>query len=720
MLRGRSRTTACGGPILTLVTVLAAVFATSIPDASAAQERPLTGFTSESATEQRTCEDRFLKLPSSEAFTRHHEALTREPHVAGTPANDRVGDYISRSMEEAGLEVETYPYDVYIPAPSSAAENLIALVTPIRRPLTNQEYVLKEDRFSDDESLGPGWNAFSGSGDVTAKVVYVNYGRKEDFETLEELDVQIEGKIVVARYGGNFRGFKAKYAEEAGAAALVIYSDPDDGGYMDGLPYPEGRHLSASTIQRGSLLAKWGDPLTPGRPALPRATSNVEREDPGELDFLHTIPVAPIPHTSAREILGRMAGDGVPSSWQGGLPFAYRLQGGPELTVRVKVDQPLGFERTRNVVGTLKGTEHPEEWIVLGSHYDAWTFGAVDPNSGTAMLLSLADALGELVEEGCRPERTIKIAHWDTEEFGIIGSIEWVEQLRDRLVEGAVAYLNADAAVSGGSFGSSASPSLKGSIVYATQSVDHPDGGTVYESWAGEEAEEGYPPMGDLGGGSDHVGFYMHAGVPSASLGMAGSSPISHSAYDNRAWYERFGDTAFVYGPTMARVDGLLALRLARADLLPYDVQRYPEDLENHLDALEARAEEVAHELDLSPVRAAVKDLTTAADGFVAARDQRLRSGDVPGDVADEVNHGLLDLEKAFLHRDGLQWDGWYRSLYASADPFSGYASWMLPALRYEVETGGHGDGLWVDRYVAAVDDLTRRLLNLAETLRGS
>lgn len=692
---------------------------TGLAPGAAAQETPLTGFTPERSGEQETCEARFLDLPSSEAFSRHHERLTRRPHVAGTPANDRVGDYIATSMEEAGLQVETYPYDVYIPDPSSAESNLVALVTPIRTPLNNREYVLEEDRFSDDAALGPGWNAFSGSGDVTAPVVYANYGRKEDFETLEELGVEVEGRIVVARYGGNFRGYKAKYAEEAGAAGLVIYSDPADGGYVDGLPYPEGRQLSESTVQRGSLLARWGDPLTPGRPALPRETSDVEREDPDDLDFLHTIPVAPLPHGSAREILERMSGEGVPDGWQGGLPFAYRLQGGSELTVRVKVEQPLDLERVRNVVGTLEGTEHPDEWIVLGSHYDAWTFGAVDPNSGTAMLLTLAEALGALAEDGCRPERSIRIAHWDVEEFGIIGSIEWVEQLRERLMEGAVAYLNADGAVSGASFGASASPSLKGPIVEATRRVDHPDGGTVHAAWTGEASDGSGPPMGNLGGGSDHVGFYMHAGVPSAGLSMSGSSPMYHSGYDDRAWYERFADTAFVYGPTLARVDGLLALRLARADLVPYDVQRYPEDLETHLEALASRAAEVDYGLELSPVQEAVGDLAEAAEAFVAARDRRLAAGDLPDDVAREVNRGLIGLEKAFLHPDGLQWRGWYRSLYASSDPFSGYASWMLPALRYEVETDGSEAEPWVDRYVAAVHDLTRRLGELTALLRG-
>ena len=690
-----------------LLSLSAAVTATG---QAHAQQGTLTGFADEEASQQRTCEERFLDLRSFQSFSRHHETITRAPHVAGTPANDRVGDYLIDAMKEAGLEVETYPYDVYIPDPASADGNSVALVTPERIPLNNQEYIVEEDSFSAHPDLGPGWNAFSGSGDVTAEVVYANYGRKEDFEALDSLGVDVEGKVVIARYGGNFRGFKAKYAEDAGAEGVILYSDPADGGFTDGLSYPEGRHLSESTIQRGSLLTRWGDPLTPGRPALPREESDIEREDPSDLGFLHTIPVAPLPYGSAREILGRMEGRAVPPEWQGGLPFTYRVEGGPELTVRVKVRQPLGFERVRNVVGTLRGTESPDEWIILGAHYDAWTFGAVDPNSGTAMLLSLADALGELAQDGCRPRRSIKIAHWDVEEFGIIGSIEWVEQLKDRLKSGAVAYLNADAAVSGSSFGSSAAPSLKGPIVEATKSVNHPDGGTVFRSWLGDGDE---PPIGNLGGGSDHVAFYMHAGVPSAGLGMSGSSPIYHSAYDSRQWYERFADTAFVYGPALARVDGLLALRLARAELLPYDVQQYAIDLERHVESLRDRAGELDRDLDLEPLERSIDELDDATDAFVAAREEWLDSSTRSPDVADRVNSGLLALEKSFLYADGLPWDGWYRSLYASSDPFSGYAAWMLPALRYSLETDDVAPGPWIDRYVAIVEELTGEVQRL-------
>jgi N-acetylated-alpha-linked acidic dipeptidase len=464
-------------------------------------------------------------------------------------------------------------------------------------------------------------------------VVYANYGRREDFDTLDSLGVDLDGKLVVARYGGNFRGFKAKYAEEYGAAGLLMYTDPADGGYTEGLPYPEGRYLSESMIQRGSVLTPLGgDPLTPNGPSLPTdADAEVNRLDPSEAD-LPEIPVAPLPYESAEEILSRMTGEGVPAGWQGGLPFAYRMTGGPDLTVRLKVDQPKSLTRATNVVGTLEGTEHPDEWVILGSHFDAWTFGATDPNSGTAMLLTLAETLGTLAETGCRPARSIKIAHWDAEEYGILGSTEWVEQLEDELRGGAVAYLNADGAVSGARFGAAAAPSLKGPLLDAAKAVSYPgaqeDTTTVYDHLAART--DSSERLGDLGGGSDHVGFYTYAGVPSASGGFSGNTPVYHSAYDNFAWYKRFADTSFVYGPALARLDGTLALRLANADVLPYDIPRVAEDLRGHVETIAERAMENGRDASFDRLYGAIDTLANAAAAFEAARTARVTNGPPP------------------------------------------------------------------------------------------
>jgi N-acetylated-alpha-linked acidic dipeptidase len=704
-------------PVTLLATLLLLL---SGPEALRAQDAP-TGFAPDRAPAQASCEAQLLDRPTPETFRSHLQTLTQEPHPAGTPANDRVGDYIASTMDEAGLTVERYPYDLYMPAPASAHETRVELVTPLRMPLNRQEYILEDDRFTDDPALGPGWNAYSGSGDVTGEVVYANYGRKEDFEQLDAMGIDLSGKVVIARYGGNFRGYKAKYAEEYGAAGLIMYSDPEDGGYEDGLPYPDGRYISESTIQRGSVLTPLGgDPLTPESPSLPTdSDADVERLAPDEAD-LPRIPVTPLPHASAQEILGRMQGEAVPDGWQGGLPFAYRVTGGPDLTVRLHVDQPKQLTRATNIVGRIDGTTFPDEWIILGSHFDAWTFGATDPNSGTAMLLTLAEALGELAANGCQPRRSILIAHWDAEEYGILGSTEWVEQLQDELAANAVTYINADGAASGTRFSAASAPSMKQPILDATQAVLQPptDTTAVYDAWQARAPDADEPPLGNLGGGSDHVSFLTYVGIPSAQLSMSSSSPIYHSNYDTFAWYEQFGDSTFTGGPALSKIDGVLTLRLANADVLPYDLPRYATDLTTHVESLEERAGELGVEADFSTLHTAIDALDDATAAFVEARDDRLANGALSNDALDAINQDLIALEKAFIYPEGLQNRPLKRSLYVSPDPFSGYASWMLPGLRYEIEMEAPDNvALWTARYVEAVEDLTQRVTAVTEQL---
>jgi len=682
----------------------------------------LVGFTPETARAQAQCEARLVDVPQAAAFRAHLRRLTAEPHPAGSAANERVAAYIDSVMTAAGLTVERYPYDLYMPSPEAAHDVDVALVTPVRRPLNRLEYVLEADRFSAHPDLDPAWNAYSGSGDVTAEVVYANYGRKEDFEWLAGQGIDLNGKIVIARYGGNFRGYKAKYAEEAGAAGLLMYTDPADGGYASGLPYPEGRHLSESTIQRGSVLTPLaGDPLTPDGPSLPEG-DGADRLSPDEAD-LPTIPVTPLPHASAEEILRRMTGPGVPNGWQGALPFAYRVTGGPNLTVRLRVDQPKQMVRASNVVGRIEGSAAPDEWVVLGAHYDAWTFGAIDPNSGTAALLLIAEALGQLADAGCRPARSILIGHWDAEEYGILGSTEWVEELEPELTEGGIAYINADAAVSGGRFGGASAPSLKQPLLDAAARVTYPDSNRsvldVAQRSRARRSQEEDPLLGNLGGGSDHVGFYTFAGVPSLGAGMYGSAPIYHSAYDNFAWYERFADTSFVYGPTLARIDGVLALRLANATVLPYDVERYAGDLATHLSNLVDHASDAGQTVSFPDLDGAIDTLAQVAQTWRTSRDRVLRED--PPTNFDRVNDVLIGLEKAFLHPPGLQGHPRKRSLYASPDPFSGYASWMLPGLRYEVDAGTpEGLERWTAIYTDAVRDLTARIRTATRLLTGA
>ncbi len=659
------------------------------PQPEAQKSAPsLVGFTAENAERQREIEAKLMELPQPATFRKHLETITREPHVAGSAANNRVADYLAVTMARAGFEVEHFPYEVYLPP--RPGEIAVEIVSPVRESLKIKEDAVDGDSFSSHEALRPGWNAFSGSGDVTAEIVYVNYGRKEDFEALPELGVDLKGKIALARYGGNFRGYKAKYAEMHGAAGLLIFSDPVEEDLESGNAYPDQNYINSSTIQRGSVLTLdyIGDPLTPFEPALlSESEQSVKRLDPADVPF-HKIPVTPIPYESALKILQKMDGDEAPEDWCGGLKTTYRLTGGGNLRVRVKVEQTFELTPVQNVVGTLTGSEFPDEWIILGSHYDAWGFGAIDPNGGTAMLLTLAEALGELAQAGFRPRRTIKIAHWDAEEYGIIGSVEWVEQFVEELSEKAVAYINADAAVFGANFGSSSSPSLKELIISATKAAPLPDGRTtVFKDWAKNTASSKSPPIGNLGGGSDHVGFYSFIGVPSASLGFTGKGSMYHSNYDTFAWFSRFGDHEFVYGPALARLDGIVALRLANADILPYSASRYAADLEGHITGLEQVAESKNRGYGrFKSFREQLKKVKAAAENYGHVREQILSSAFHNNDDLRLLNASLIALEKSFVHQDGLPFSRWNKSLYASPDPWSGYASWMLPSLRYLIE----------------------------------
>lgn len=673
------------------------------------QSQTIDGFQANKQQVQRAFEKEFLQKVDFSRFKTHLTTITSEPHVAGTPANERVKDYLVSTMAEAGWDVKVHPYDVYLS--KGPGESLVELVLPVRMPLNQQENIISEDPYSSHPGLWKGWNAFSGSGDVTAEVVYANYGTKADFEQLEKLGIDIKGKIVIARYGGNFRGYKAKFAEQYGAAGLLIFTDPGDSGYARGLVYPDGIFYNESSIQRGSLLTvDWtGDALTPFEPALPLdGKTKIKRLQP-EAVGLHSIPVTPISYGSAKEIIGRMNGKPVPAGWQGGLPFTYRLEGGKDLKVRLKVQMDKGFVRANNVVATLKGAEFPDEWVILGCHYDAWGFGSTDPNSGTAMLLSLTETLGKLAKEGKRPSRSIMIAHWDAEEHGVIGSTEWVEQFRDELGDKAVAYINLDAAVSGRNFGASASPSLKKIIIESAKEVAFPDSAkTVFEVWAGKKEE---PTIGNLGGGSDHIAFYMHVGIPSINGGASGPT-LYHTNYDNLHFYEKFADPTFKMGGAVEQLMGIISLRLANADLIPYQASRYATDLDIHFANAE-RSIKSYFEIftGFEQAKAAIAELRTSAEKLDKMLAAKLSDNNFDTKLKSSINKDMLALEKSFIDPKGMYFGNWYRSLYASNDPFSGYASWVLPGIQYEIELKST-DRLkeWDERYSKAILELKRRI----------
>lgn len=676
-----------------------------------------TGFFNSQMESQKKFEQDFLQAVDYDQFKVHLTELTKNPHIAGTPENELVKDYMVKIMADAGMDVKVWPYDVYLPNHPGKSE--LQIISPVSMTLSQKEGALPDDPFSDDPRLHLGFNAFSGSGDVTAEVVYVNYGTREDFMKLAEMGVDLKGKIAIARYGGNFRGFKAKYAEQNGMIALVVYTDPKDNGFTRGEVYPKGPFFNETTIQRGSMLTLdyTGDPLTPNVPALPLdGDEKVDRLDPKDVPF-HTIPVTPIGYGAAKEILSRMTGEAVPEAWQGGLPFTYKLTGGPELEVRVMVDQKPDFIRANNVVGTFVGKDFPDEWIIMGSHYDAWSFGATDPNSGTAMLLTFAEALGELYKNGQKPSRSILIGHWDAEEQGVIGSTEWVEHLRDELGAKAISYMNFDGGVSGRNFGASAAPTLKKLIIDASKEVMYPDSAkTVFEIWAGKNPE---PGIGNLGGGSDHIAFYMHVGIPSLSGGSGGPTAY-HSNYDNLHYYSKFSDPSFKMGGAVAQLFGLVALRQANAAVIPYDVPRYAQDLKGHFENAVKNVQTIAPDFaGFDQVENALSKLKSSSAAYQNALNAATEKGTISSEKLAQINKGLIALEKSWIDPKGMYYGDWYKSLYVCNDPFSGYASWILPGIQYEVAIR-NTERLeeWDGRYASAILDLSRKIDQLTSLLK--
>lgn len=412
-----------------------------------------------------------------------------------------------------------------------------------------------------------------------------------------------------------------------------------------------------------------------------------------------------------------MKGKAVPNGWQGGLPFAYRLEGGTDLKVRLAVTQPKDFARINNVIGTLKGSLYPDEWIILGCHYDAWAFGATDPGSGTAMLLTLSEALGQLAAEGHRPKRSIMIAHWDGEEYGVIGSAEWVEQMKEELEAKGVAYLNFDGGASGKIFGGAAAPGLKKVMADAAKKVNYPySDKTVFETWSGGKENL---PLRNLGGGSDHIAFYMHAGVPSLGGGTGGKT-LYHTNYDDFYFYEKFVDPELKIGGAVAQWAGIMALKLANATIIPYDLPRYAEDLTIHFSNAEDKIKKYYPEFEgFEKSVAAITALDKSTGELKELLPSVLDKGALSQKEILRINADFIQLEKSFLYNEGMPFGSWYLSLYASSDPYSGYAAWILPAIEFQIANNAKDQlTFWDGIYEKAIVELNQKVIAINQKLK--
>lgn len=650
----------------------------------------ISGFVASHVAAELELEQNFEKIPDpshAEADLRH---LTSQPHLAGTEASHRIAEWLRDQFRSYGFDAEIVTYNAYLPLPRSVELELIA---PEKIPLATPEPPLDQDSIQGDAQLFPAANDYSPSGDVTAPVIYVNYGTPEDYRLLEALGVSIKGKLVLARYGRDYRGVKAKLAEDRGAAGIILYSDPADDGVASGAVFPEGPWRPLEGIQRGSIL------YTQIRPGDPLVTDNPEgkRLTPAEAPSLPHIPAIPISAKDASVILGHLGSERVPQGWQGGLAFGYHVGPG-DAKLHLKVSMTYAQRPIYNVVAKLHGTSD-DEWVILGNHHDAWVYGAADPGSGTAAMLEMARGLGELASSGWIPRRTIVVCEWDAEEPGLIGSTDWVEANRAELQAKAVAYVNTDVGVTGPSFSGAAVPSLKQFLRDATKDVPDPESGkSVYSAWterAGLLSDELFvsspgggprqrrPAISALGAGSDFSPFLDYAGIPSVDVSFTGDYGVYHSRYDDFYWMQHFGDPDFSYEPALARVLGVVALRFDQADIVPFDYGAYASEIARANDELFSRA---AAQPGASAILKPVSDAAAAFSEAATQAQDALSTFSGDPAKASAINRDLIGVEQAFLAPEGLNGRPWFKHTIFAPGSDSGYAAEILPGVNQALE----------------------------------
>jgi N-acetylated-alpha-linked acidic dipeptidase len=657
---------------------------------SAAQAAPSSAFGYKDFSKQAAIEARFLAVPSARRAGEELKILTAAPHLAATPEDHKTAEYVAQKFRAAGLETEIVPYRVLLNQPKVVRVEAYNAAGHLLMSGPTREHV-NGDPTQDDPRVVMPFNGSSGSGDVTAEVVYVNYGRLEDFNRLAAEHIDLHGKIALIRYGQNFRGVKVYLAEQRGALGVLLYSDPQDDGYYKGDAYPIGPWRPETGVQRGSVqyLFKYsGDPETPGVASTLDLPDSARVSPDGDQPHIISIPIS---YHDAAPILQAMKGPGVPQGWQGALPFRYHL-GSAGVRVHLVSQQDYQRRIIWDVIGKVKGTEFPDESVVVGNHRDAWVYGAVDPSSGTATLLEAVDGIGTLLHQGWRPKRTLVLCSWDAEEEGLIGSTEWVEQ-QGKALDSAVAYFNVDVAVSGPDFSAAAVPSLKQFIREVAQSVPSPLGGTVYQAWRvsqarGDEhrASNAPPqpgeeiPVSDLGSGSDFTPFLQHAGVPSTDISSTGPYGVYHSTFDDYAWFVQNADPKFFYLQQMARVFGLEALRMADADVLPYDYEAYAREIVSYLSAAQRKSADAGlGSLNFGPAQAAAARLVAAA-----AKAHALQANP-PADLA-QFNQTLRQAETELLSPSGLPNRPWYRHTIYAPGEYTGYAAVVIPGVNEAID----------------------------------
>ncbi|MDQ2930924.1 MAG: M28 family peptidase [Gemmatimonadota bacterium] len=727
--------------------------------ATPAMQPTLLGFSDASSKTERDWEEKFKAIPEPARMRANMQRLTAHPHHVGSPYDKDNAEWLLAQLKSYGLDAHIESFDVLFPTP---LERAVELVSPTRFVAKLQEPAFAQDPTSNQKAEAlPTYNAYSIDGDVTAPLVYVNYGIPADYEELARHNISVKGAIVIARYGGSWRGIKPKVAAEHGAVGCLIYSDPRDDGYAGGTVFPNGPMRPSEGVQRGSvedMPLYPGDPLTPGV----GATKDAKRLPISEAKTLTKIPVLPISYGDAQPLLSALGGPVVPNDWKGGLPITYRFGAGPA-KVHLKIKSTWTLKPLYDVIATIPGSTEPDQWVIRGNHHDAWVNGAEDPIAGLVPELEEARALGMLLKQGWHPKRTLIYAMWDGEEPGLLGSTEWAEAHTDELRAKGVAYLNTDTNDRGYLF-------LEGSHVLekfingVAKDIDDPETHlSVWKRLQGVTIQLGDAEskkdarnradlrIGALGSGSDFTPFLQHLGVPSINMGYGGEDDagIYHSIYDDFYWYTHFSDTSFVYGRAMAQTVGTAAMRLADADVLPYDYTNLAETVHGYIDELKKLASseadaarernleieegsysaindphsptitppalQVPPHLSFAPLENAADSLTRAAEHYSKAYDKALGSGNTEGAKTSlaAVNAILEHSEHVLTDPRGLPMRPWFQHLLYAPGFYTGYGVKTMPAVREAIEQHKYGD---VDEAVARVAAVVNAEATLVES----
>ena len=705
---------------------LTAILMVLIIQPSIAQTKKITGFYEINIEKELSLESEFDKNLSKDNIGETIKKLSAEPHHIGSPADKKNAEFIQSLFDKWGWDAKIETFYVLFPTPKI---RILEMTSPTTYKAILKEPALKEDLTSGQSGQLDTYNAYSADGDVTAELVFVNYGLPEDYEILNKMGIDVKGKIVIAKYGHSWRGIKPKVAQEHGAIGCIIYSDPSDDGYFRGDVYPKGAFRNEYGVQRGSVIdmsAYPGDPLTPGI----GATKDVKRLDRLEAPSLLKIPVLPISYHDAAPLLEALEGPVAPVTWHGGLSFAYHI--GPGKTkVHLKVAFNWDIVPCFDVIAKIKGNKFPDEWVIRGNHHDAWVNGAGDPISGQAAMLEEAKSIGSMLKTGWKPDRTIVYCAWDGEEPGLLGSTEWVEEHETELKEKAVVYINSDGNGRGflSAQGSHALEPFMDEI--AKQVIDPQTGVSIFDRERAHEVistkdaepkkriwNEKELKLDAMGSGSDYSSFIQHAGIPSLNLGFGGEDEGGeyHSIYDSYSLYEKFKDPGFQYGVTLAETAGHAILRMADADGLPFDfthlyktIETYSNDLitllkrdrentelENQI--INSGSYSVGEDptkryhiplvkpeapyLDFSPMQNALQKLGNSVDSLNVVYQKNIRKNS----MSLAFSQSLHRAEQQLLNDTGLPRRAWYKHTLYAPGSYTGYGVKTMPGIREAIE----------------------------------